>query len=94
MTFFFIAYMISWLSTASTYPMQQWLEIARFGGYLVQLLLGLYLFFGAKWIVNKAIPSNRPYCPECGYDLSKSRGDVCPECGVALPRTAPPIDTP
>jgi hypothetical protein len=47
--------------------------------------LGLYLFFGGEWIVNKAIPSNRPYCPECGYDLSKSKGGRCAECGTALP---------
>jgi hypothetical protein len=55
-------------------------------GSFLQLALGLYLFFGGKWIVDRAIPSNRPYCPECGYDLSKSNGTVCPECGVTLPR--------
>lgn len=49
------------------------------------LAAGLYLFFGGEWIVNKAIPSNRPYCPHCGYDLSRGGGAVCPECGVALP---------
>jgi hypothetical protein len=52
-----------------------------------QLALGLYLFFGGEWIVNRAIPSNRPYCPECGYDLSRSRREHCPECGVTLPGT-------
>ena len=49
------------------------------------LPVGLYLFFGGEWIVNKAIPSNRPYCPSCGYDLSKRSGDNCPECGDELP---------
>ena len=47
--------------------------------------IGLYLLFGGEWIVNKAIPSNRPYCPECGYDLSRSKGERCPECGTVLP---------
>lgn len=51
---------------------------------LAPALLGLYLFFGGEWIVNKAIPSNRPYCPECGYDLSRSSGPRCPECGTAV----------
>ena len=46
------------------------------------LIAGLYLFFGGKWIVNKAIPSNRPYCHECGYELTHARSNVCPECGT------------
>ena len=54
-------------------------------GYALQLALGLYLLFGGKWLVDKAIPSNRAYCPECGYDLSAAGGDQCPECGVKLP---------
>lgn len=49
------------------------------------LMIGLYLVFGGEWIVNKCIPSNRPYCPECGYDLSQSHGEKCAECGVTLP---------
>ena len=54
-------------------------------GHVLQLALGLYLFLGGRWIVDKAIPSNRPYCPECGYDLSTRTGDQCPECGTKLP---------
>jgi uncharacterized paraquat-inducible protein A len=46
----------------------------------VQISIGLYLFFGGKWIVNKAIPSNRRYCHECGYMLEGIKGDRCPEC--------------
>lgn len=67
---------------------------------LAQFAFGLYLFFGGKWIVDKCIPSNRPYCPECGYDVShlQSSGSGsarrCPECGVELPTTIPPQSTP
>ena len=54
-------------------------------GGTVQVAFALYLLFGGKWIVDRCIPSNRAYCPECGYDLSSSGGDRCVECGVALP---------
>ena len=49
---------------------------------LVQVGLGLYLFFGGRWIADKAIPSNRPYCHECGYDLTLAESNRCPECGT------------
>ena len=53
---------------------------------LVQMLIGLYLFFGAAWLANRAIPGNRPYCHECGYDLSKVTREICPECGATFRR--------
>ena len=53
---------------------------------LAQAAFGSYLFFDGKWILNKAIPSNVPYCPDCGYDLSKNSTGRCPECGVTLAR--------
>jgi predicted RNA-binding Zn-ribbon protein involved in translation (DUF1610 family) len=53
-------------------------------GYVFQAGVGLYLFFDGKWVVNKAIPSNRPYCHECGYELTGVVGDACPECGQPL----------
>jgi hypothetical protein len=47
---------------------------------LFSVAFGLYLFFGGRWIVDKAIPANRPYCPECGYDLTAANRNRCPEC--------------
>jgi hypothetical protein len=49
---------------------------------LAKVGFGLYLFFGGKWIADKAIPGNRPYCHECGYDLTNAAGNVCTECGT------------
>lgn len=59
--------------------------ISYFVGSAAQVIFGLYLFFGGEWIVNMVIPSNRPYCPNCGYDVSRATSGRCPECGVALP---------
>lgn len=55
--------------------------------------IGLYLFFGGKWIADLAIPSNRPYCPECGYDIKGVTGTRCPECDTvfrSVPAASPP----
>ncbi len=63
--------------------------LAQYGmiGALAKLLLGLYLLFGGKLIVDLCIPSNRPYCPDCGFELRVIRGDKCSECGIRLPMT-------
>src|SRR5437868_8549201 len=42
------------------------------------LLSGAYLFFGGRWLADHAIPSNRSYCPECGYDVTGSETRICP----------------
>jgi len=51
-------------------------------GPICQLAIGAYLFLGGAWIVDMAIPGNRPYCHECGYDLTGAEGNVCNECGT------------
>ena len=50
----------------------------------LELSLGCYLFFGGKWVTNLAVPDNRIYCPECGYDLPRSNLEKCPECGAGV----------
>ena len=77
--------MIAWMfqsspGTSMKFP-APYLQIAV---GVLQPALGVYLFFGGKWIVNLAIPSNRPYCPECAYDLTGAPVERCPECGTAF----------
>jgi len=56
-----------------------------------QIGLGAYLLFGGGIIINLIVPSNRRYCPECGYMLRHPIPAQCSECGVVLPNnvTAP-----
>jgi hypothetical protein len=64
-------------------------------GSLFHLCAGLYLFFGARRVADLAVPANRPYCPECGYELTGNLGPVCPECGVhhrGGERNNPPLE--
>jgi hypothetical protein len=53
---------------------------------LMQTLLGLYLFFGGKWVVRRLLKGvnwpGRSTCHKCGYELAGIEGGRCPECGV------------
>jgi hypothetical protein len=75
--------------------LNQWSYRGSIGPNWVQILLnciyslgkvavGLYFFFGGAWVADKAIPGNRPYCHECGYDLTNASGTVCSECGTPM----------
>lgn len=77
-----MAYSLDQSSFGGGLPLWAWISGLS---QVIPLAVGLYLFFGGDWIVNKAIPSNRPYCADCGYDLSKNTADRCQECGAATP---------
>src|SRR5689334_1520701 len=60
----------------------QWWQLLSMSGSAFYLAAGAYLFFNGGRVADLAVPGNRPYCPECGYDLTGSTGKACPECGV------------
>jgi hypothetical protein len=79
--------LIGMLSYRAAVPSSQltW-YVLSFLSPALEMGVGLYLFLGGKWIADKAIPGNRPYCHECGYDLSGAVGSVCNECGTPFRR--------
>lgn len=60
-------------------------------GYLASVGVGCYLLFFGEWLLNQIIPSNRRYCPDCGYDVSEPLfAKRCAECGAVLPPDVAP----
>ncbi len=55
--------------------------------FVVELAVGVYLFFGANWIVDAAFASPHPCCPHCGYSLQTDQVR-CPECGAEISSTS------
>ncbi len=62
-----------------------WILYNGLVGGLARIAIGAYFLFGGAKLVNLCIPSNRPYCPHCGYDVRAVKDELCPECGVRLP---------
>ena len=84
--FYFITGIVSDMFGSGGFPSSLW----PFGlPGMLSLAIGLYLFFGGKWIADLAIPSNRPYCADCGYDIGRSPGDICQECGALISHEKP-----
>ena len=70
--------------------------LKRWTYFVVELAAGLYLFFGASWIVDAAFSSPHPCCPHCGYSLQTKQAR-CPECGAEIASNSQadkPVDNP
>jgi hypothetical protein len=76
-----VAQMIQFAKMGPQFSQSLW-PFAYVLGPLMQLAAGLYLFFDGRRVVDMAVPGNRPYCPECGYDLTAASTATCPECGT------------
>lgn len=81
-------YFVGFMGGGTIYDFERLLSLALYSGLvggIGRLVIGAYLLFGGAKLVNLCIPSNRPYCPHCGYDVRGVGDGICPECGVRLP---------
>ena len=69
--------------------MPEWWLWVGFLKPLAQIGIGTYLFYGGRWFVDRAIPGNKPYCHECGYELTHVSSNRCPECGTEFRAPGP-----
>ncbi len=76
----FATYLVGILWNMNRGGQVEWYYMLSLLGPAVEVGAGVYLFLGGEWLVAKAIPGNRPYCPECGYDLTGAGRERCPEC--------------
>ena len=78
----------AWMEGASGSNLLEYLAMEDSVTRALQCALGFYFLFGGRWIINRIIPSNRPYCHECGYEQTGLPAEGrCPECGTAYRRT-------
>ena len=57
---------------------------------VLRVLIGLYLLFRRRMVLNIIMPPHHAYCPSCGFDFGRACTQItCPACGVAqLARSA------
>ncbi|TVQ57106.1 MAG: hypothetical protein EA377_01250 [Phycisphaerales bacterium] len=71
-----------WPSASYLSPAEVFRISVTLAGPTIKIAFGCYLLFGGAALVNWIIPSNHPYCPDCGYNLTHQRStDRCVECG-------------
>jgi hypothetical protein len=77
-------------SSGVSSPWDSW-EYIRFtaGGPAVLIVVGAYLVFGGRWLIDRFCREVAGRCARCGYDLSGGSA-VCPECNVPNKPVASP----
>lgn len=88
-TAFWVANAWQYQTRAGTGGVSVWSTVVQWTGVVVsvviQLLFGLYLFFGGEWVIRRCLRDVYGRCAACGYEVAGHAGAVCPECGAMLP---------